>query len=847
MEPLEPRRLFAVSLDSSLAGLVAITPVALTIPDSSSTDLSTLSVVATDPADGSVVNVSPTVLNITFNQPIDPLSLGLFDIGLQRVDTDGTVIEDETSLLSEPFDLGDSPDNLPVTINGTLGPGQYQIVLLGSMSMLSGIGQDGNPGAPLAGAGTDVTVATFTIAEPGPTGPVPETLGNAVDLGTIGPAGAQAQGTLDLQANVGAYHLYKFTLAPGHYWRLGAEVAAQRDGGTLNSALALFDANGHLLKTDDVGRNDAPYDPFLFDGLLPGTYYLGVSDSGDLPDLAGGYDPVAGQFGTVGVSQDGGAYGLQVIAQVADAPTQLQRVQLQYADPLDPRPTGLTLVFSGPMDIDSFVNSSTGSGTFQGLQVVDDKGMLWPLTPIAYQESNSQFTFLFSQPLPKGHYSLVVPATGGVTDLAGLSPVAAGKDKPDPHHPVLAKWEVQHAYPPSIPNNLGTILNSGATSSPLTNTTILPGTTITYRFVAPAQGIYDLQALVTGGSLTLRAIGSEGQVTQQTGSSDAVTTGSMQLNCGTYYLQLTATGSAPVAASFSIYRQAVSAEAVFDNGVGQGPALNLTLISPTTLAPPDAYAWYSNVAPGPAPWSGGASSPDSAPPPAHPTPGSGATVAATTIESSSGTADLVLTLGSSLVGSPLAGAEHVAAVGPGTQTGVTALAANTPGVLQGITYGQTFGPSPSYTGSWSSGPTDVGAVAGEPPAYVDGALTLREHAPEPNMDENALAAASNWLGGLGAAVIHWLGVSRSTPSEPVSTEPETGPAERILLTRDDLVRPRRDDVEHADLTTPLGLSVISVLALRLRRPVGRWANRGTDRRGRRTSSPATGRAPHTRI
>src|SRR3712207_8784353 len=55
--------------------------------------------------------------------------------------------------------------------------------------------------------------------------------------------------------------------------------SAERDGGTFNAALALFDSQGRLIKSDDKGRADMPLDPYLFAGLQPGTYYLGVSGS----------------------------------------------------------------------------------------------------------------------------------------------------------------------------------------------------------------------------------------------------------------------------------------------------------------------------------------------------------------------------------------------------------------------------------------------------------------------------------------------------------------------------------------------------------------------------------------
>src|ERR1700744_1051528 len=48
---------------------------------------------------------------------------------------------------------------------------------------------------------------------------------------------------------------------------------------------------------------------------------------------------------------------------------------------------------------------------------------------------------------------------------------------------------------------------------------------------------------------------------------------------------------------------------------------------------------------------------------------------------------LLVTVGSTLVGVPSAQAAHVVTVGPTTSSGSVAVAANTPGLLQGINYG----------------------------------------------------------------------------------------------------------------------------------------------------------------
>ena len=111
---------------------------------------------------------------------------------------------------------------------------------------------------------------------------------------------------LSVQENV---NLYKITLAPGHFWRLGVELDAQRIGSNLLGALTLFDQQGNVLATRDTGTGlpSSPDDPYFFTGLNPGVYYIGVSGAGNLAGQTGGYDPVTGTIGSAGQAQAGGA------------------------------------------------------------------------------------------------------------------------------------------------------------------------------------------------------------------------------------------------------------------------------------------------------------------------------------------------------------------------------------------------------------------------------------------------------------------------------------------------------------------------------------------------------------
>ncbi len=91
------------------------------------------------------------------------------------------------------------------------------------------------------------------------------------------------------------------------------------------------------------------------------------------------------------------------------------------------------------------------------LDVVDSSGHIWPVTAENYQSSDAQLTLIFDEPLPAGQYSLIVPASGGLTDLAGEPVVAPGEPAG-----VLASWTVTSASGPKNPDDLGVLWPSTA-------------------------------------------------------------------------------------------------------------------------------------------------------------------------------------------------------------------------------------------------------------------------------------------------------------------------------------------------------------------------------------------------
>ena len=63
------------------------------------------------------------------------------------------------------------------------------------------------------------------------------------------------------------------------------------------------------------------------------------------------------------------------------------------------------------------------------------------------------------EPLPPGHYFVELPEQGGLTDLAGLSPVAEGQ-RPG----TLAQFDVTPPSPPRDPFDYGALLPDRASS-----------------------------------------------------------------------------------------------------------------------------------------------------------------------------------------------------------------------------------------------------------------------------------------------------------------------------------------------------------------------------------------------
>ncbi len=534
-----------------------------------------------EPSPGARLTQAPTALIVTFNQPIEPSSLSRNDIQVTAVADDGGL----SPLAAAIQGLGPEEDQLVLRPGRALTSGRYRILLANESGLQSTEGET----LDVDGSGEEFrTLGDFWVDTPG------IGLDDAIDLGTPGPIPTSVGGALDFGVNPQDVRLYRITLPAGRFWRLGLEVTSQRDGGTLDPALALFDGVGKPIAASDDGRRDARYDPYLFIGLGEGTYYIGVSGTGNLPGTAGGYDPAARTPGSTAGDEAGGPFTLHLVADPADTPITLLGMDLDRHDPKASTPTGFTLQFSGAIRFDSLS---------RGVEVVDQGGRTWPVAASDYLESEARISFLFQDRLPEGDYIVRLPGHGGLVDLAGLSPIATGQSSP-----VLGRFSVGPRAATEDPHDLGALLpGPGAVVGLSGRASLAPGESVTYRVVIPFPDWYHFQSRYTGGPLAIRRTGPGGTVSLDPGAPDLWNARNpMFLIPGEYLFQMTAVGSRPVEVDFIIKGPWNIRDLMLANGVGQGPALSLRLIAPErrVMNPPT---------PGPVP-------PQGDPPSLRPTP-----------------------------------------------------------------------------------------------------------------------------------------------------------------------------------------------------------------------------------
>ena len=781
----------------------------------------TVSIVSTSPGRSEILARSPSTLSVTFDRPVDSFSIGTTDFELVHLAPDGTTrpLSVGEATLAESADPSDSSGSrVSLRLSEPLADGQYRLRLLGGNRL------QGLDGSPLAGDGSDRNLSEFRVGMAG------VGLSDAVDLGSPTSKETIRPGSLDLAADPHAVDLYKVTLPAGHSWQLVLEVSSYRDGAALGTSLSLFDAGGNLISTDSLGRPDFTADPYLFAGLAPGTYYVGVSGKGNVPGTPNGYDPSRSSEGTSDRAQEGGTYRLHVVADVADRPVRVIGSRIDHADPDSSVPTGLTVEFSGAIRADRLKDTSR-----QAARLVDQAGRSWSLTPIAYDESRARLSFAFDRALPAGRYSLQVGDPGLLVDLAGHVPSAPGLPSG-----VLRSFDVNAGS--LQPDDLGPIRPDDARTGFAAKISI-DGTSAVAQFTVIVPGYYSIQGVNGPLTATVAPRGASRSILELGGAASGTRGGGVYLDAGVYTLTLNAPGDRPAGASITITRKQTLLSELIVGGVAQGPALAMRLVSPSELlGPDDGGSIDANPGPGtsalagvstggapatPAPSSGTDPRPAPAAMISGPTgnpasPGSSHESGMTgTIASGSaapgGPASAFLANATGPVGYPSSQSDHVGVVGPTGLTGSVALASNSAGLPQGL-------------------------FAIEKPAAPAGR-------PRPGRARDDLGVGSNptELTGVDPALDYGLIVAELDRGEPDGTRQEAGWIDRFLASTfgspqlpsdpDDQVQagadvmmlaspggreatpPEADRMEAASFASPVGIGLLTVIAYRYRRQI----------------------------
>ncbi len=617
-------------------------------------------------------------------------------------------------------------------------------------------------------------------------------IGTATDLGSPVSGIATASGSLDLADQPGAAAYYRVELPQGHFWRLGAEVDAGRVGSALLSALTVYDSQGNVVSSRDEKLPGSLNDPYLFVGLNPGVYYIGVSGRSDLPP---------------GAVRSGGAFRLRVVADPADSPTTIVSSTLNYADPTEAIPTGLTLRFDGPLDASALAANPSGL-----IQVVDASGRAWAADAVAYDISSASVTFAFEQALPAGQYSVQLAGQGGLVDLVGKPPVAPGLPGG-----TLAQFAVATASVTHGPDDYGPIFLDQLQQGLSARLQLKPGEEVTYRFVLTADSIYDLETTYTGSAPTFTAHVGGASVSLAPGAAGIAEHHVVDLKHGVITLDVKG-GALGTTIDWSFLLVSGSYDLLLDNGVGQTSGLGLRLITPT----PDPQAGPSlaglTTVDGPPAASGPATSSTSAT--------SSATPAATTGPATPAAQFLTSNLGP--IGHPTLLDDAVAVVGPVAPGGLTALSSSAPGIPQGLSVGRATAIPRGMNSGAMRGLAEVPEPVASGPGLESGSGAALADLPPLPEAEPVKAGNAPGAGLLERVSTMLAGLIPSARHDPANRG--SGSRDEVALAglsgaTSPAAPGAEDAVESADLSSPIGLGMLVVAAAHYHRRVGAWLGR----------------------
>jgi hypothetical protein len=773
----------------------------------------TLTVVGVDSKLGTTIQAKDVSFTINFDRPVDPGSLAS-DFLVDQVDTSGNM----TPVDSLGFTITETPSDdglsIIVSTDQLLPGGNYRLILSGNAGLTGLDGAAVNPDDQVLG---DWTIAAAGLG-----------LEDAVDIETPTSTVVTVTGSLDISNNLQDVKLYRFQLGDQHQtWRLGLQVDTGRIGSALTTTLSLFDDSGQVIDTSQVGRGAFPSDPYLFHGLKPGVYYVGISGAGNNPAAANGYDLVSHLSGNALPSVVSGNFNLSIVADSADKPTEVQTFFLNYADPNSATPTGFTLQFNGPINEHALRVSNKDA-----IAIVDKAGNVSTVHAIGYDEATSTVIFSFDTPIKQGQYRITFGAQG-LTDLSGQPPVSRGFDPG-----TLAKFSVGPQKVKTDPFDLGAILAADALNGIQRTVHLAPGQTVTYRLLLTIPGAYDFQATYQGSAPKMFAtIGGHRETVDA-----APHPGELQRNLAnlpTGLLTFIATGGpkgSDLVVNFRLPGGLL--DQLLDSGVGLGSGLESRLISPSPISIGSFPNDNSNL--GPVQMGSGTIT-TSSPIAGGNNNGSGSNGGSTSSNTTSSALGAqspstsgLLTAAPSLVGHPAILLEQVAPVGPTTASGTTSIAFNGTGLPNGLESRGQAGRAnkPLTSGEMVTRPIpesddalQVAAVDStnstqaleNKPANADEAALA--HVTTANLVDQGLALVAQVIGN---RKVEKLEEATEFEGEPISSDSELiaaiePPAEDALAAKEEL------DVR--DMGSSLGVGVVSVGLVMFQTKLRRWIER----------------------
>ena len=368
-----------------------------------------------------------------------------------------------------------------------------------------------------------------------------------------------------------------------------------------------------------------------------------------------------------------------------------------------------------------------------------------------------------------------------------------------------------------------------------------------HRFVAMSDGFYQMQCAYSGASMKMTVVGA-GFTKSYTRADDAgLAYPLVYLKAGVYILQLGNDSGSRETISFRM-KQNTSAESILLNGVGQGPALNLRLVNPssadfTTQTSSSGYG-PASVTIGYGPQGPGATLGISASG-VTATQGPNSTTESSNVSNgnaSNALGGVYVTLGNTLVGRPSTSSDHVSVVGPISSEGATALASSGQGLIPGIDYGRASSGKLSSRKADQSEADSMGPP--ETPAPVNGALVINADLLETPADHQVIAAA-DFVTKLGERASRLLASLTGHVSDGDLPEETT---ESLVDHRDEETE-RSKKVEYAQFGSPLIFGAVTVMAFQYCPPLRQWVVRTRIKNCDRPSLTGAGRfrGPHKRV